>query len=168
MNVYYGQSAVLNGRWKDAEGNKAKTPVLSCNYKGKRKTVNRSRPCWRELTSTENMKQGRDEGCRWKYTAGRKGPWEKMTFEKNHQRDRGMSHLAIWQMNITEVAGAKVLRQKYKPVGWGDLSKREWELEWDRGCEGQTTESLGGICKNCGFSIERTKEFLGVWDTGVT
>lgn len=48
-----------------------------------------------ELTSMEKMKQGRDEGCRWKYTAGRKGPWEKMTFEENHQRDRGMSHLAI-------------------------------------------------------------------------
>ena len=48
-----------------------------------------------ELTSAEKMTQGRDEGCRWKYTAGRKGPWDKVTFEKNHQRDRGMSHLAI-------------------------------------------------------------------------
>ena len=37
MNVYYGQSTVL-----DAEVNKAKTPVLSSYYKGKRKTVNKT------------------------------------------------------------------------------------------------------------------------------
>lgn len=40
------------------------------------------------------MKQGRDEGCRWNSSGGREGPWDKVTFEKII-KDTGMSHLAI-------------------------------------------------------------------------
>ena len=43
MNVHYGQSTILNGRWKDGGVNKAKTPVLSLYCKEKRKTVNKTR-----------------------------------------------------------------------------------------------------------------------------
>ena len=43
----------------------------------------------------EKMKQGRGEGYGLRYTVCRKGPHEKVIFEKNHERDQGTSHLAI-------------------------------------------------------------------------
>lgn len=42
------------------------------------------------------------QGCILKLTACRKGPYEKVTFEQNHEKYQKTSHLAMWEKNISD------------------------------------------------------------------
>lgn len=119
MSVRYGKSTVLHGRWTNAEVNKIPCPQRAYIRTERERQKTRYVICWTELTAMEKTKQGRGEGYGLRYTACRKGLQEKVIFEKNHERDQGTSHLAIWEKSTPEAVGTKVLRQEYKPVGTG-------------------------------------------------